>query len=47
MAVLSFLDGAWHAGICLIDCEGAATDLLWKRTFDSRKEAESAFIHAR
>ena len=47
VAVLSFLDGVWHAGIGLIDGEGAAVDLLWKRSFDSRAEAQYAFIHAR
>lgn len=47
VALLSLLDGAWHAGICLVDGEGAAIDLLWKRTFDSREEAEDAYIHAR
>ena len=47
VAVLSLLDGAWHAGVCLVDGEGAAIGLLWKRTLDSREEAEYAFIHAR
>jgi hypothetical protein len=47
VAFLSLLDGCWHAGICLIDGEGAAVDLLWKRTFDSPEEAEYAFVHAR
>jgi hypothetical protein len=47
VAVLSLLDGSWQAGICLIDGEGAAVDLLWKRSFDGRDEAEYAFIHAR
>lgn len=47
VAVLSLLDGDWYAGICLIDGEGAAIELLWKRTFDTRDEAEYAFIHAR
>jgi hypothetical protein len=47
MAFLSLLDGRWHAGIGLVDGEGAAVDLLWKRSFDSRAEAEYAFIHAR
>lgn len=47
VAFLSLLDGCWHAGICLIDGEGAAVALLWKRVFDSREEAEYAFIHAR
>ena len=47
VAVLSLLDGSWRAGICLVDGEGAAIGLLWKRSFDSREEAEYAFIHAR
>jgi len=47
VAFLSLLDGCWYAGICLIDGEGAAVDLLWKRNFDSRAEAEHAFRHAR
>ena len=47
VAFLSFLDGAWQAGICLLDGEGAAIDLLWKRTFERREEAESTFDHAR
>jgi hypothetical protein len=47
IAFLSFLDGCWHAGICLVDGEGSATDLLWKRTFGSSKEAEIAFVEAR
>ena len=47
LAVLSRLDGAWHAGICLVDGEGSAIDLLWNETFDSRDEALYAFTHAR
>lgn len=47
VAFLSLLDGAWHVGVCLVDGEGAAIDLLWKRGFDTREEAEYAFIHAR
>lgn len=47
VAFLSLLDGCWHAGIGLIDGEGAAVDLLWKRKFNGREEAEYAFIHAR
>jgi hypothetical protein len=47
VAFLSLLDGCWHAGIGLIDGEGAAVDLLWKRSFDSREEAQYAFIRAR
>src|SRR4051794_18950564 len=47
IAFLSFLDGRWHAGICLVDGEGAALELLWKRTFGSSEEAEIAFVQAR
>jgi hypothetical protein len=47
IAFLSFLDGRWHAGICLVDGEGSATDLVWKRTFGSSEEAEMAFLEAR
>lgn len=47
IAFLGFLDGCWHAGICLVDGEGSATELLWKRTCDSPDEAEIAFQEAR
>ena len=47
IAFLSLLDGCWHAGICLVDGEGAALQLLWKRTFGSCEEAEIAFVQAR
>ena len=47
MAFLSFLDGCWHAGICLADGEGAAVELLWKRKYRCFEEAEIAFIEAR
>jgi hypothetical protein len=47
IAFLSFLDGDWHSGICLVDGEGTALDLLWKLTFQSNEEAEIAFAQAR
>jgi hypothetical protein len=47
IAFLSLLDGCWHAGICLVDGEGSAAELLWKCTFDSPDEAEIAFLEAR
>ena len=47
IAFLSFLEGRWHAGICLVDGEGEAVELLWKRTFGCREEAEIAFAQAR
>ncbi|KAI9881742.1 MAG: hypothetical protein M1823_006548 [Watsoniomyces obsoletus] len=46
IAILSFLDGRWHTGSCLVDGEGRAADLLWKHSFDAREEAEAAFEHA-
>ena len=47
IAILSFLDGRWHAGICLVDGNGCATDLLWLRSFDQREDAMEAFARAR
>jgi hypothetical protein len=47
IAFLSLFDGAWHAGIGLVNGEGAAVDLLWKRAFESLVEAELAFDRAR
>jgi hypothetical protein len=47
LAILSVLDGCWYAGMCLVDGEGAAVELLWKRRFDSRAEAEFELLRAR
>jgi hypothetical protein len=47
VAVLSSLDGRWYAGLCLVDGEGAAVELLWKRPFGSRGEAEFELLRAR
>ena len=47
VAILSVLDGRWYAGTCLVDGEGAAVELLWKRQFQSRGEAEIELIRAR
>ena len=46
VATLSFLGGLWHVASCLVDGEGMAVDLLWKRSFDSREAAEAAFDRA-
>jgi hypothetical protein len=46
VAVLSVLGGVWYAASCLVDGEGMAVDLLWKRSFDSRDAAEAAFDRA-
>jgi hypothetical protein len=47
VAVLSMLDGCWYAAMCLVDGEGAAVKLLWKRRFDTRGEAEIELLRAR
>jgi len=47
VAILSFLDDLWHVGACIVDGEGAAVELVWRRQFDSRREAEIAFGRAR
>ena len=47
VSVLSFLDGRWYAGLCLVDGEGAAVELLWKRQLGSRGEAEFELLRAR
>jgi hypothetical protein len=46
IAMLSFLDGRWYSGTCLVDGEGLSVDLLWKQSFDSRAEAEAVFDRA-
>ncbi|MBX3562626.1 MAG: hypothetical protein KF780_12545 [Sphingomonas sp.] len=46
IAILSFLDGRWHAGTCLVDGEGSPVDLLWKDSFERREEAEAAYLRA-
>ena len=47
IAILSFLDGRWHAGVCLVDGDGCAIDLLWLRSFERREDAYDAFARAR
>ena len=47
IAFLSFLAGRWHAGVCLVDGEGRASDLLWVRSFECRVDAEEAFACTR
>jgi hypothetical protein len=46
IAILTFLGGRWHAATCLVDGDGNAVDLLWKRSFDGLDEAEAAFDRA-
>ena len=47
IAILSALDGRWYTVMCLVDGEGAAVELLWKRQFESRGEAEIELLLAR
>jgi hypothetical protein len=47
VAILSVLEGRWYAGLCLVNGEGAAVELLWKRAFESRGEAEFELLRAR
>jgi hypothetical protein len=47
IAILSFLAGRWHAGVCLVDGNGCAIDLLWLRSFEGHEEATEAFARAR
>ena len=47
VAIMSFLAGRWHAGICLVDGEGCAVDMLWLRSFDQWEHAAVEFARAR
>ncbi len=47
IAILSFLAGNWHSGMWLVDGNGGAFGMLWRRTFQRREEAEAAFRQAR
>ncbi|QAY78141.1 hypothetical protein [Sphingosinicella sp. BN140058] len=43
IVILSLVDGCWHVGLCQVDGNGHASELLWKRRFESLKEAEIAY----
>ncbi|HTU10992.1 MAG TPA: hypothetical protein VMG08_08860 [Allosphingosinicella sp.] len=47
VVVLSLLDGLWHVALCLIDGEGCARELLWRRSFEGSDEAQFEFVRAR
>jgi hypothetical protein len=47
IAILSFVAGRWHAGVCLVDGDGCAIDLLWLRSFDRHEDAVETFARAR
>lgn len=47
VAILSVLDGRSYVGMCLVDGEGVAVELLWKRSFERREGAEFELLRAR
>ncbi|HZF43677.1 MAG TPA: hypothetical protein VEZ48_09740 [Sphingomonadaceae bacterium] len=47
IAIMSVLDGCWHTAECLVDGDGNAVELLWKRRLASRSEAEFELLLAR
>ena len=47
VAIMSFLGGRWHAGVCLVDGDGCAVDLLWIRSFENHEDAADVFARAR
>ena len=46
VAIMSFLDGDWHAAVCVVDGDGAAVALLWQQGFERREDAQVAFERA-
>ena len=44
---LSRFAGSWHVGTFVVNGEGQALDLLWRRSFDDRATADEAFESAR
>lgn len=47
IVVLTCLNRRWYVGLCLVDGEGSATDLLWARAYDNHRDAGMAFGQAR
>ena len=47
IAILSVLDDRWYVGVCLVDGEGTAVELLWRRHFHTCGEAEVEMLLAR
>jgi hypothetical protein len=46
VAIVSFLDGSWHAALCVADGEAAAVALLWQHRCQARDEAQAVFDRA-
>jgi hypothetical protein len=47
IVILSNLQARWTVALCLVDGDGSPVDLLWKREFEGRDEAEFAFRRGR
>ncbi|HEX8215641.1 MAG TPA: hypothetical protein VF582_09270 [Allosphingosinicella sp.] len=47
VAILSALESRWYLGMCLVDGEGVAVELLWKRPLECWQEAEMELLRAR
>jgi hypothetical protein len=47
VAILSLLDGRRYIGACLVDGEGAAVELLWKRQLEGGEDPEFELLRAR
>lgn len=46
IAFISVLEGCCYAGACLVDGDGEAIQLLWKRSFEELEQAERALTRA-
>lgn len=47
IACLSRFADCWHVATFVVNGEGQALDLLWRRSFDDREEADRLFQSAR
>jgi len=46
VAIVSVLDGEWHAAVCVVDGDGGAVSLLWNRCCNGQDEAQAVFNRA-
>lgn len=46
VAIVSVLDGVWHAAVCVADGDGDAVSLLWQLPHERLDEAQAAFERA-
>jgi hypothetical protein len=47
IVILGKIKARWTVALCLVDGDGCPVDLLWKREFDRRDDAEFAFQRGR